>query len=88
MKASVLPEDDQDDSDGYSDLDAMHEELQQHLARDPDADGSDDENEEEMDYGLMKNFLESFKSQAGLSGPVGNLAARLQPDWTLPRDAE
>jgi hypothetical protein len=40
----------------------------------------------DVDYNLIKNFLESFKSQAGLSGPVGNLAARLQPDWKLPRD--
>jgi hypothetical protein len=48
----------------------------------------DDEDAEEagMDYNLIKNFLESFKSQAGLSGPVGNLAGRLQPDWKLPRD--
>ncbi|KAG1826246.1 SGT1-domain-containing protein [Suillus subaureus] len=47
-----------------------------------------DSGEEEvpMDYNLIKNFLESFKSQAGLSGPVGNLAGRLQPGWTLPRD--
>jgi hypothetical protein len=39
-----------------------------------------------MDYNLIKNFLESFKSQAGLSGPVSNLAGRLQPGWALPRD--
>ncbi|KAG2350677.1 SGT1-domain-containing protein [Suillus weaverae] len=47
-----------------------------------------DSGEEEvpMDYNLIKNFLESFKSQAGLSGPVGNLAGRLQPGWTFPRD--
>ncbi|TRM60141.1 SGT1 protein-domain-containing protein [Schizophyllum amplum] len=38
------------------------------------------------DYNLIKNFLESFKSQAGLSGPVSNLAGRLQPGWKLPRD--
>ncbi|KAK0208455.1 SGT1 protein-domain-containing protein [Desarmillaria ectypa] len=49
--------------------------------------GRENEDEEEpMDYNLIKNFLESFKSQAGLSGPVGNLAGRLQPGWTLPRD--
>jgi anti-sigma28 factor (negative regulator of flagellin synthesis) len=39
-----------------------------------------------MDYNLIKNFLESFKSQGGLAGPVGNLAGRLQGGWTLPRD--
>ncbi|KAK0465270.1 SGT1 protein-domain-containing protein [Desarmillaria tabescens] len=49
--------------------------------------GRDDDDEEEpTDYNLIKNFLESFKSQAGLSGPVSNLAGRLQPGWTLPRD--
>ena len=53
----------------------------------------DDEDEEEdlgaegnIDYNLIKNFLDSFKSQAGLSGPVSNLAGRLQPGWGLPRD--
>jgi hypothetical protein len=40
----------------------------------------------DVDYNLIKNFLESFKGQAGLAGPVGNLAGRLQPDWKLPRD--
>ncbi|KAF7306610.1 hypothetical protein MIND_00452400 [Mycena indigotica] len=48
--------------------------------------GSDDEGEEPMDYNLIKNFLESFKSQAGLAGPVSTLAGRLDPGWQLPRD--
>lgn len=50
--------------------------------------GADEEDFEEagLDYNLIKNFLESFKSQAGLAGPVGNLAGMLQPDWKLPRD--
>jgi len=41
---------------------------------------------EGMDYNLIKNFLESFRSQGGLSGPVSNLAGRLQPGFSLPRD--
>lgn len=41
-------------------------------------------NAEHMDYTLIKNFLESFKSQQGLSGPVSNLIGRL--GWQLPRD--
>lgn len=51
-------------------------------------DTGDDEEDPDtgIDYNLIKNFLESFKSQAGLAGPVGNLAGRLQPDWKLPRD--
>ena len=66
---------------------AMEAELKSAMDR-----GSDDEDadlvsgEELADYNLIKNFLESFKNQAGLSGPVSNLAGRLQPGWTLPRD--
>lgn len=41
-------------------------------------------NGEHMDYTLIKNFLESFKSQQGLSGPVSNLIGRM--GWQLPRD--
>lgn len=63
---------------------AMEAELKAALERGDD-DGSEDENEP-MDYNLIKNFLESFKSQAGLSGPVSNLAGRLQPGFKLPRD--
>ena len=51
-----------------------------------DTGDSEDEEDASMDYNLIKNFLESFKSQGGLSGPVGNLAGRLMPDWGLPRD--
>jgi hypothetical protein len=63
---------------------AMEAELKTALER-----GEDEESESEnqpMDYNLIKNFLESFKSQAGLSGPVSNLAGRLQPGFQLPRD--
>ncbi len=69
--------------DVYEDEDieaAMEAELKATL------DGRDEEDEAPMDYNLIKNFLESFKGQGGLSGPVGNLAGRLQPGWTLPRD--
>jgi hypothetical protein len=62
--------------------DEMDAELRAALARED----SDTEDDEPMDYNLMKNFLESFKSQAGLSGPVSNLAGRLEPAWKLPRD--
>ena len=74
-KATVVDEDE--------DIEAvMDAELQAALENDDD----DQDEETPMDYNLIKNFLESFKSQAGLSGPVGNLAGRLQPGWTLPRD--
>lgn len=41
---------------------------------------------EGTDYNLIKNFLESFKSQGGFSGPVSNLAGRLQRGYSFPRD--
>nr|CDP29553.1 Putative small glutamine rich protein with tetratricopeptide repeats 1 [Podospora anserina S mat+] len=47
------------------------------------------ENEEEevdIDYNLAKNLLESFKSQAGMAGPAGNLLGLM--GVTLPRDEE
>lgn len=73
-----------------SDIDietAMDAELQQNLKRG----GDDDENldidgETDVDYELIKNFLESFKSQGGVSGPVSNLVGRLQSGWAFPRD--
>jgi hypothetical protein len=65
---------------------AMDAELKSILERGGADDADDDQEEEPMDYNLIKNFLESFKSQGGLSGPVSNLAGRLQPGWQLPRD--
>ncbi len=69
---------------------AMDAELKAALENDDDDDddeGVDLNAEGNIDYNLIKNFLESFRSQAGLSGPVSNLAGRLQPGWGLPRDA-
>lgn len=68
---------------------AMDAELRALLEQEGLGDGSDDDGEgvdPGIDYNLIKNFLESFKSQAGLSGPVSSLAGRLQPDFKLPRD--
>ncbi|KAF8213416.1 SGT1 protein-domain-containing protein [Mycena galopus ATCC 62051] len=75
-KADAIPEEDIDA--------AMDSELRAALEREDD---DEEEGEEPMDYNLIKNFLESFKSQAGLSGPVSTLAGRLQPGWQLPRDS-
>ncbi|KAI6031978.1 SGT1 protein-domain-containing protein [Pisolithus microcarpus] len=63
-------------------MEAMDSELKPALEKGD----SEDEDETPLDYNLIKNFLESFKSQAGLSGPVSNLAGRLMPGWTMPRD--
>ncbi|KAF7784710.1 transcriptional regulator family: SGT1 [Agaricus bisporus var. burnettii] len=70
-----------EDEDIEADMEA---ELKVALEREG-GDDSGDENEP-MDYNLIKNFLESFKSQAGLSGPASNLAGRLQPGFNFPRD--
>lgn len=84
--------DEEEDADMQELQSSMDAELRSALKRDMEVVSSgeeDGESEEEvpMDYNLIKNFLESFKSQQGLSGPVGGLAGRLQgSDWTLPRD--
>lgn len=44
----------------------------------PEVDELDDEGKEE--YRMMKDFLESYKSQGGSSGVVGNLFGRLGED--------
>ncbi|KAI0359104.1 SGT1-domain-containing protein [Trametes cingulata] len=63
---------------------AMEAEMRQSLEKGEE--DAEEAGEEEVDYQLIKNFLESFKSQAGMSGPVSNLVGRLQQGWTLPRD--
>lgn len=79
-KGKPAVDDDEEDIEA-----AMDAELKAAMERDR-AEDPDDESEAPADYNLIKNFLESFKSQAGLSGPVGNLAGRLQSGWTFPRD--
>ena len=72
-----------DENDIDIDIDieaAMDAELKEALQ------DAESDSEEPMDYNMIKNFLESYKSQAGLSGPVSNLAGRLQPGMKLPRD--
>ncbi|KAH7915115.1 SGT1-domain-containing protein [Hygrophoropsis aurantiaca] len=81
-KASV----EDDDSDDDADIEAKMEAELKAMFQSGEFGDEDDDVEEPMDYNLIKNFLESFKSQGGLSGPVGNLVGRLQPGWTLPRD--
>ncbi|KAM5388925.1 hypothetical protein ACJA88_000789 [Fusarium oxysporum] len=44
------------------------------------------EEEVDIDYNLAKNLLESFKSQAGMAGPTGNLLGMM--GFQLPRDEE
>lgn len=51
--------------------------------------GSEDESDDEdinIDFNLAKNLLESFKSQAGMPGPGGNLMGMM--GMQLPRDED
>ncbi|KAF9243859.1 SGT1 protein-domain-containing protein [Melanogaster broomeanus] len=82
-KAPAVPMNANVDMDIEASMDA---ELKALLEQGETGDSDEEDGEPSMDYNLIKNFLESFKSQAGLSGPVGNLAGRLNPGWTLPRD--
>ncbi|KZS96136.1 SGT1-domain-containing protein [Sistotremastrum niveocremeum HHB9708] len=77
-----------EDDDGQDLEAAMDAELAASLEKGSDDEDSDEEGSANasVDYNLIKNFLESFKSQAGQSGPVSNLVGRLQPGWQLPRD--
>ena len=79
---SVVPVDGDIDTAMDAELKALLE--HEGLGNDSDDDGEDVD--PGIDYNLIKNFLESFKSQGGLSGPVSNLAGRLQPDFKLPKD--
>lgn len=72
--------------DAEGDIEAAMDAELQGLMNGDDGDDDDIGSAGHMDYNLIKNFLESFKSQNGLAGPVGNLVGRLQPGWTLPRD--
>ncbi|KAI0414595.1 SGT1 protein-domain-containing protein [Xylaria grammica] len=51
-----------------------------------EAGGESDDDEVNIDYNLAKNLLESFKSQAGLAGPAGNLLGIM--GMKLPRDED
>ncbi|RDA93395.1 hypothetical protein CP533_2006 [Ophiocordyceps camponoti-saundersi (nom. inval.)] len=46
----------------------------------------EDDSEVQIDYNLARNLLESFKSQAGLAGPTGNVLGMM--GFRLPRDED
>ncbi|KAI9834216.1 MAG: hypothetical protein M1819_003054 [Sarea resinae] len=53
---------------------------------DDDDEGSDSDGAVDIDFNLAKNLLESFKGQAGLAGPGGNLMGML--GLQMPRDED
>ncbi|KAI0012402.1 SGT1-domain-containing protein [Xylariaceae sp. FL0662B] len=54
--------------------------------KDKGEENSDDDEEVDVDYNLAKNLLESFKSQAGMAGPAGNILGMM--GMKLPRDED
>lgn len=48
--------------------------------------GHDSDDEVDIDFNLASNILESFKSQAGMAGPTGNLLGMM--GFRLPRDED
>ena len=90
-----IPVDDNDEGDEDEDMEGVEQqmdaELKAALQKDHEVVSSeeDDEIDDEvpMDYTMIKNFLESFKSQQGMAGPVSGLAGRLNgAGWVFPRD--
>lgn len=86
LDLTKLPKEEDLDNMDVDELEAMDRELRQALK----SAGVDDEEDEEMaeavdglgeneqqEYKMMKDFLESYKSQGGQSGVVGNLLGRL-----------
>ncbi|KAK2044270.1 SGT1-domain-containing protein [Colletotrichum somersetense] len=59
-----------------------------HMATNNDYDDGedDDDGEVDIDYNLAKNLLESFKGQAGMPGPAGNILGMM--GLQLPRDED
>ncbi|KAG9104956.1 hypothetical protein FRC06_005023 [Ceratobasidium sp. 370] len=82
-RVRIAEDDETEDIEG-----AMERELRAALDENDDSDEDEGGPEVSMDYNLIKNFLESWKGQAGLAGPVSGLAGRLQQGWMLPRDNE
>lgn len=71
---------------------ATNQEMVKTTTADGESDDDDEEEEEgegddvDLDYNLAKNLLESFKNQAGMAGPAGNLLGLM--GVMLPRDEE
>lgn len=73
-----------DSSDDGADYDPVLAEMEAELAQTLKSDPDDPVNESSIDYGMVKNFLESFQAQAGLPGPVSNLFGRLDSSFSMP----
>ncbi|GAA97997.1 uncharacterized protein L969DRAFT_46250 [Mixia osmundae IAM 14324] len=74
---------DSEEEESEDEMMAMDRELAKHLKTEVKGKGQGQE-----EYAMIQNFLESFKSQGGLSGPASNLLGRLDPTFVMPRDHE
>ncbi|KAF1825041.1 SGT1-domain-containing protein [Dissoconium aciculare CBS 342.82] len=74
----------QDDSEEDIDLPPLSSDEEDY--NDLDAPGQEDYNH--VNLNLAKNLLESFKGQAGLPGPAGNLMRAMGMNGMMPRDAD
>ncbi|KAF5647439.1 sgt1 [Fusarium sp. NRRL 52700] len=66
--------------------DSTQKEGESSLADIKEEEEENSDDEVDIDYNLAKNLLESFKSQAGMAGPTGNLLGMM--GFQLPRDEE
>ncbi|KAM3428505.1 hypothetical protein MY4824_008769 [Beauveria thailandica] len=65
---------------------AEGEEQSRAVEADREDTDEDPDGQVDIDYNLVKNLLESFKSQGGLAGPTGNLLGLM--GFQLPRDED
>lgn len=79
-EGGMMGGEDDDENMAMEEIDA---ELAAALRRDPADRNADGDG---LDYAMITNFLESFKSQSGLAGPVSNMFGRLDKDFVMPRD--
>ncbi|CAH7685701.1 SGT1 protein-domain-containing protein [Phakopsora pachyrhizi] len=75
-------EEDMSESGSEMEMDEVTEAMQRELGELMKKSGVDLEGKDngQINYGLIGDFLESFTSQAGLPGPVGNIAGRIGVD--------
>ncbi|KAH9465544.1 hypothetical protein Pst134EA_013425 [Puccinia striiformis f. sp. tritici] len=79
-----LSDEDEDSDVEMDDVDqAIHSELADLMKQ--SGVHLDGHSHDQPDYSVISNFLESFKSQVGLPGPVGNMAGRIGFDFLSPK---
>ena len=75
-----------DDASVASGLDGNDRKLGPRPTLDSEGESETEDKEIDLDYHLAKNLLESFKSQAGMAGPGGNLMGLMGVQMPLDKD--